>query len=103
MSSNTDALLAMYKSTGCKLSEFLKELAKRGCEITVYSDYAVDYAQMKFFILFKNADSNSYMLLYEDDLAEIDDILRLGIYAYRKSEKTNNAQEKSDAETDRLQ
>jgi hypothetical protein len=79
MRSNTDALLAMYKSTGCKLSEFLKELAKRGYEITVYSDYAVDYAQMKFFILFKNADSYSYMLLYEDDLAEIDDILKCGI------------------------
>ena len=79
MRSNTAALLAMYKSTGCKLSEFLKELAERGYEITVYSDYSVDYAQMKFFILFKNADPYMYMLLYEDDLAEIDDILKRGI------------------------
>ena len=84
MRSNTAALLSMYKSTGCKLSEFLKELAKHGYEITVYSDYAVDYAQMKFFILFKSANSYSYMMLYEDDLAEIDDILKCGIESIDK-------------------
>ena len=87
MRSNTAALLAMYKSTGCKLSEFLKELAERGYEITVYSDYAVDYAQMKFFILFKHADSYSYMLLYEDDLAEIDDVLKCGIESINKEKE----------------
>lgn len=79
MSSNTDFLLTMYKSTGYKLSELMKELADHGYEITVYSDYAVDYAQMKFCIRFKWANSYSYMILYEDDLAEIDDILKCGI------------------------
>ena len=79
MSSNTDALLTMYKSTGCKLSELMKEIADNNYIITVYSDYAIDYAQMKYCIRFSFANSYSYMTLYEDDLAEIDDVLKRGI------------------------
>lgn len=90
MSSNTDTLLTIYESAGYKLSELMKELAERGCEITVYSDYAIDYAQIKFCIRFKYANSYSYMILYEDDLAKIDDVLKCGIESINKERTSKN-------------